>query len=187
MCRRRAAGVPADVVFATKFQLAAVMVVPALDAATPARWVAGDEVHGGNPHLRAALEARPIGYVLAVASTHEVLTPAGKFPARTLVARIPKRAWQRMSAGAGAKAQRYYDWAHVDIHGRAGHRGNWWLLVRRNWRTGELAFYHCFSPRPVPLSEPVRVAGRRWTIEETFQAGKGLTGLDEHQVTRWTS
>lgn len=92
-----------------------------------------------------------------------------------------------MSAGAGAKGQRYYDWTHVDIHGRAGHRGNSWLLVRRNWRTGELAFYHCFSPRPVPLSEPVRVAGRRWTIEETFQAGKGLTGLDEHQVTRWTS
>ena len=28
----------------------------------------------------------------------------------------------------------------------------------------------------------VRVAGRRWTIEETFQAGKGLAGLDQHQV-----
>jgi hypothetical protein len=24
-------------------------------------------------------------------------------------------------------------------------------------------------------------------VEETFQAGKGLTGLDEHQVRRWTS
>src|SRR5215212_11880460 len=31
------------------------------------------------------------------------------------------------------------------------------------------------------------MAGRRWTIEESFQAGKGLTGLDEHQVRRWTS
>ncbi len=37
------------------------------------------------------------------------------------------------------------------------------------------------------LSELVRVAGRRWTIEETFRASKGLTGLDEHQVRRWTS
>ena len=27
----------------------------------------------------------------------------------------------------------------------------------------------------------------RWLIEENFQAGKGLTGLDEHQVRRWTS
>lgn len=31
------------------------------------------------------------------------------------------------------------------------------------------------------------MAGRRWTVEETFQASKGLTGLDEHQVRHWTS
>ncbi len=31
------------------------------------------------------------------------------------------------------------------------------------------------------------MAGRRWTVEENFQAGKGLTGLDQHQVRRWTS
>jgi hypothetical protein len=39
----------------------------------------------------------------------------------------------------------------------------------------------------VPLRELVRVAGRRWAIEEAFQAGKGLAGLDEHQVRGWTS
>jgi hypothetical protein len=39
----------------------------------------------------------------------------------------------------------------------------------------------------VPLATLVAVAGQRWTIEESFQAGKGLTGLDEHQVRRWTS
>jgi SRSO17 transposase len=61
------------------------------------------------------------------------------------------------------------------------------LLVRRHRRTGELAFYRCYSPQNVPLRELVRVAGRRWTIEESFQTGKGLAGLDEHQVRRWTS
>jgi hypothetical protein len=39
----------------------------------------------------------------------------------------------------------------------------------------------------VPLRDLVRVAGRRWTIEESFQGGKTLTGLDQHQVRRWTS
>ena len=29
------------------------------------------------------------------------------------------------------------------------------------------------------------VAGRRWRVEEPFQAGKGLAGLDEHQHRRW--
>lgn len=37
------------------------------------------------------------------------------------------------------------------------------------------------------MSALVRVAGRHWTVEETFQSAKGLTGLDEHQVRRWTS
>ncbi|APU40425.1 IS701 family transposase [Streptomyces sp. TN58] len=185
--RCRAVGIPDGLAFATKPQLAAQMILRALDAGTPARWVAGDEVYGDNPHLRAALESRPIGYVLAVSSTHRVATHAGRFPAKALVARIPKRAWQRLSAGAGAKGERYYEWAQLDITGPAGRPGHWWLLVRRNRRSGELAFYRCFSPRPVPLSELVRVAGRRWTVEETFQASKGLTGLDEHQVRRWTS
>lgn len=65
--------------------------------------------------------------------------------------------------------------------------GCWWLLVRRHRHTGELAFYRCYSPELVPLRELVRVAGRRWTVEESFQAGKGLAGLDEHQVRGWIS
>ena len=39
----------------------------------------------------------------------------------------------------------------------------------------------------MPLRQLVRVAGRRWIIEEAFQAGKGLAGLDEHQVRCWIS
>jgi SRSO17 transposase len=35
--------------------------------------------------------------------------------------------------------------------------------------------------------DPARVAGTRWTIEESFQSGKELAGLDEHQLRRWTS
>jgi hypothetical protein len=31
------------------------------------------------------------------------------------------------------------------------------------------------------------VAGQRWRIEESFQAAKGLVGLDQHHVRRWTS
>lgn len=185
--RCRNAGIPDDLAFATKPQLAARMVERALDAGTPARWVAGDEVYGDNPHLRITLERRRTGYVLAVSSTHPIITHAGRFQTKTLAARIPRRAWQRLSAGSGAKGERYYDWAQVEIHDPADWPGHWCLLVRRNHRTGEFAFYRCLSPRPVPLSELVRVAGRRWTIEETFQAGKGLTGLDEHQVRRWAS
>jgi SRSO17 transposase len=181
--RCHAAGIPEQVRFATKPALASAMLTRALDAGIPAAWVTGDEVYGNSPQLRAALEARGIGYVLAVACDHRV---SGTDRADALAARVPARAWQHVSAGRGAKGHRWYDWAFLalDRHAGAGHH---WLLVRRNRRTRELAFYRCFSPHPVPLATLVRVAGSRWRVEETFQAGKGLTGLDQHQVRRWTS
>lgn len=147
--------------------------------------MAGDEVYGGNPQLRTALEERTTGYVLAVARTHEVTTGVGKLRADALAKKLPRRAWQKLSAGAGAKGQRFYDWAHIDLPSTApGHRH---LLIRRNRTTGELAYYRCYSPRPVPLTTLVRVAGSRWRVEEAFQAGKDLASLDEHQLRRYTS
>lgn len=87
----------------------------------------------------------------------------------------------------GAAGEQHYGWAQVDIHGQTDRHGHWRLLVRRNRRTGEVAFCRCISPRPIPLSTLVQVVGRRWTVEETFQSSRGLTGLGEHQVRRWTS
>jgi SRSO17 transposase len=183
--RCAAAGIPAKTVFATKPALARRMIARTLDAGAPAAWVTGDEVYGADPGLRADLEHRRTGYVLAVAVSHRVTTAAGTGQARQLAARLPRRAWQRYSAGEGAKGHRYYDWAWAAIDpGQPGHRH---LLIRRNRSTGELAFYRCYSPRHVPLPALVKIAGIRWTTEENFQAGKGLTGLDEHQVRRWDS
>ncbi|MGW7754562.1 IS701 family transposase [Streptomyces violaceusniger] len=180
-----AAGLGKQTSFATKPELAARMVARFLDAGHQAAWVAGDEVYGGNPTLRGALEERGTGYVLAVACAHEVTTGAGKFRADALAKRVPKRAWQKLSAGTGAKGHRFYDWAVIDLADPAP--GSRQLLIRRNRSTGELAYYRCYSPRPVPLAELVRVAGSRWRVEEFFQAGKGLAALDEHQVRRYAS
>jgi SRSO17 transposase len=182
------AGVPEDIEFLTKPALATGMLTRALNAGVPARWVAGDEVYGADPGLRAELEAYQVGYVLAIGCDRRVPTEAGLLRADQLTAALPKRAWQRLSAGSGAKGQRYYDWALVTLTSpEPTNTACWWLLLRRNPRTGELAFYRCYSPEVVPLRELVRVAGRRWTVEESFQAAKGLAGLDEHQVRRWTS
>jgi SRSO17 transposase len=184
--RRAGAGVPGDVGFATKPQLARQMVARTLDAGVRAGWVAGDEVYGADPALRGECERRGVGYVLAVARDHHVPTGAGPLRADTLSLRLPARAWQPISAGPGAKGQRIYDWAMVGIDS-GGHPGQRWLLIRRHRRTGERAYYRSWTPVPVPLSTLVRVAGTRWAVEEDFQTGKGLTGLDQHQVRTWTS
>lgn len=122
---------------ATKPELAARMIGRFLEAGHRVGRAAADEVYGGNPKLRAALEERGVGYVLAVASPHEVATGAGKFRADAQAAKVPKQAWQKLSAGAGAKGHRFYNWAVLDLaEPRPGsHRP----LIRRNRTSGELA------------------------------------------------
>jgi SRSO17 transposase len=188
--RRTEAAVPDTIEFATKPALAAAMIDHAVEAEVPARWVTGDEVYGADPDLRARLEELQLGYVLGVGCNRRVLVHGGAGGIRMRVDRIaaglPERCWTRYSAGTGAKGPRFYEWAFIVLHSDDG-PGHRWLLIRRHPEHGELAYYRCYSPHPVPLTELVRVAGVRWRIEESFQATKTLTGLDEHQVRRWTS
>ncbi|MFI6263268.1 IS701 family transposase [Micromonospora sp. NPDC051006] len=184
--RCAAGGVPADVEFATKLVLARRMLTRALDANVPVAWATADEA-GGDRQLRRDLQRRGVGYVLAVAKSHRVTARPVDGPVRAdrLAAVLPARAWNRLSAGAGSKGARDYDWAWIGITAPADEStGHHWLLVRRRISDGELAFYRCWSPQPVPLRVLVRVAGTRWSIETCFQTGKTI-GLDEPQVRRW--
>jgi SRSO17 transposase len=175
--RCRQAGIGDEVAFATKPQLARVMIERALAEGMPFAWVAADEAYGTNPDLRAWLEAAGIGYVLAVAKTTMFPTAWGRRQARTLAALVEPGAWERRSAGWGAKGERLYDWALIGTS-----RPDLQLMVRRSIATGELAFYACHTPTPTPLAELVRVAGSRWAIEELFQTAKTHIGLDHYQV-----
>ena len=187
--RCRAAGVPEGTVFATKPALAKTLITRVLDAGAPAAWVTADEVYGQDPQLRAELGRRGLGYVLAVAKTFQVVTPAGARPAIGLAKKLPARAWQRISAGPGAKGPRWYDWALIEVADSAVTDGSGphWLLIRRRISDGEYAFYRAHAPGPVPLAQLVRTAGSRWKVEEGFAACKELAALDEHQVRSWTS
>jgi SRSO17 transposase len=88
---------------ATKPALAREMITRTLDAGPPAAWATADEVYGQDPQLRAELARRGLGYVLAVAKNCPVTTAIGARPAAGLARRVPARAWQRISAGPGAK------------------------------------------------------------------------------------
>jgi SRSO17 transposase len=186
------AGVPEHVGFATRSQLAEDMITAAVTAHVPARWAAADEAYGNNRHLRSELRRRRLGYVLAVSRDHLLPIDGGKTRRRAdlIAADLPAWAWTRRSAGDGSKGPRYYDWAwlaQVGADGDPDDDGRHSVLIRRNNTTGELAFYRCWAPSPVTLADLVRIAGIRWTVEESFQAAKGQVGLDQHQVRRWNS
>lgn len=186
------AGIPATIEFATRSQLADDMITAALHAHTPVRWVTADEAYGNNTQLRTRLRRHGLGYVLAISRDHLVPIDGGKTRQRAdhLTAGLPAWAWTRRSAGPGSKGPRLYDWAwlaDVGTDGDPADGGRHSLLIRRNYTTGELAFYRCWTPRPAGLAQLVRVAGIRWIVEEGFQTAKGQVGLDQHQVRRWQS
>jgi SRSO17 transposase len=181
--RCTAAGIPDEVKFATKPALALSMITDAVAARMPAAWAASDELYGDNGAFRAGVAKLGLGYVLAVSCDHRIPAfPGGKRRLRAdqVAAAVPRRCWQRISAGTGSKGPRWYDWAWASVH-QPGHS----LLIRRG-SDGTLAFYRCWSPAPVPLTALVRVAGTRWAVEEQFQAAKSQAGLDHYQVRTWT-
>ena len=186
--RCRAAGIPDDVAFATKPAQAQAMLERALDGGVPAAWVTADSIYGDVKYLRVWLEARPIGYVLAV-SGKDTVWAAGWRQRRigTLLANPPAEGWERLSAGAGAKGPRLYDWLRLPL--AAPLVAGWarWVLLRRSVSDPtELTAYVCFCPAETVLAALVRVAGARWTVESCFEAAKQEVGLDQYEVRSWT-
>jgi SRSO17 transposase len=185
--RCAAAGIPDDLGFATKPELAQRMVERALAAKIPFAWFTADEAYGQVGRLRLWLEEHDIAHVLAVPKSQMVISmDLRQRRAHAVIADVEPAAWQRLSCGDGAHGQRIYDWAAVDIRPLRRPDVGHWLLARRSVSDPtEIAYYICFGPADTDLRELVRVAGSRWAIEESFQTAKNETGLDHYQVRRY--
>ena len=103
--RRREARVPEAVAFTTKPKLGLFMLERAQVAGVPFAWVTGNSVSGADHTIRRWAERHRRGYVLAVTSGQRL----GLRPVTTWIKGLPKRNWQRLSAGDGAKGPRFYD------------------------------------------------------------------------------
>jgi SRSO17 transposase len=176
--------------FATKPQLAERMIARAIAAGVPFAWVVGDEVYGSDRRLRLFLEAHERPFVLAVRRNEKLWSVRdgrlGQHAATDLAAALPVTAWQCLSAGPGAKGERLYDWARVPLVRMQAPPWEHWLLIRRHrQKPQECAYYVVFAPAETTLDALARVAGRRWTIEECFEAGKQEVGLDDYEIRRW--
>jgi SRSO17 transposase len=187
--RCREADVPASVGFATKPKLAARMLWRSLDAGVPAAWVTGDTVYGNNRPLRAGLEARQQAYALAVSCQEYVEVAGQQQRVDQLAQELAPEAWQRLSAGAGSKGPRLYDWARLELSGPVPTGWERWLVIRRSIAVGakppKLAYVLVFARTGTTLQEMVLVIGARWTVEQCFEVGKDEVGLDEYEVRSW--
>jgi SRSO17 transposase len=180
-------GLPLDLVFRTKGQLAMVICADALADGIRFDFLCGDEVYGSCSGLREYLEGEGQGYVLRVPSNFGFTLACG-VTATCAEATGPllkaARRWEIRSAGKGSKGDRWYGWAWLATASPQHH-----LLVRRHLRTGELAFHYCYVPgsQPVTLALLVRAAGLRWPVEEDFAFGKNCFGLDQSQVRLYSA
>ncbi len=181
--RRERAQVPEAEAFATKTEQGTEMVTGAIIRKVLFAWLAGDEVYGRSSKLRAACEKARKGYVLAIPVNFKISTAAGRKDAAVLARLVPARCWETRTCGRGCQGHRDYQWAMV-----ATSSPRHWLLIRRKLTDpADLAFFYCHAPGPVSLPILVKVAGKRWPVEECFQRGKGQAGLDQHQLRLWHS
>lgn len=184
--RRRRAGIPPGVTFATKPALGQAMLARAYAAGVRAKWVTADEAYGNDGKFRRFLEHNGQPYVVAVQSNQRLFTDEGPLAVAAIAGGLPARAWRRGSAGWGSKGPRLYDWAWRPFGPVDGRGWRLWLLVRRRRQAPqERAYYLCRGPARTTRGELIRVAGARWPIEECFERGKGECGLGHYEVRSW--
>ena len=194
--RRAAAHVPQEIAFATKPHLARAMAERAIAAGVPFAWVVGDSIYGVS-EVEMALRRAGKGYVLGVNSNSQFNSWGAKPPvagtAAEIASTLDPSAWRRLSAGAGAKGERLFDWAYLELADLEGAEYNeslsglWTrgLLIRRNIAEGDLAFFTTWCPAGTGMETLVAVEGRRWAIEDGFETAKNELGLDHNETRSW--
>jgi SRSO17 transposase len=209
--RRQEAGVPDDVVFRSKPELALEMVQEAATRGLPFRWVTADSVYGASPTFVQGVRALGKWYVVDSSAearvwlTEPEVIPAGTKGARgrataqpktttkpervdEVAARLPAKAWRRIVVAEGSQGPRIYDYAVLWVwFSEAGvPSGRERLLVRRSLgQKAEIKYHRSNAPAEIPLEKLAQVRGGHWSVEQSFEAGKGECGLDEYETRGW--
>jgi SRSO17 transposase len=184
--RRAQAGVPVEVGFANKVELAKRMLERAFAAEVPARWVVADSFYGRSHEFRDWLEGRAQPYAVMVPKTNAVPLGGRKGKIEQLVERLPEDAYSEVVPAGDSGERRPWDWARVELLADPEKGMGRWLLVRRSSDDpDDLGFYQAYGPEDTPLEELVRVCQDRWAIEVAFEEAKGEVGMDHYEVRRW--
>jgi SRSO17 transposase len=211
--RRRKARVPDDVKFRTKPAIAVELVERLLrNRQVQPAWVVADEIYGGCGHLRTALEANSLRYVLEVAVSKAFWTadPAtqigvrrpgpGRPPsrprrtsvrsARTIAANLPAEAWRPLKLREGTKGPVVYRYARLRVWDKRGKEPGpplWLMLQREVDRPHKLQCWVSNADESTSLETLAEVASQRVRIEQFFEEAKGEVGMTDYEARAWTS
>ena len=188
--RREEAGVPEEIVFRNKVELAKQMLQRAFEAGLRTRWVLADSFYGRSHAFRAWLEERGQSYAVMVPKTNSVPLGGRKKKIERLVERLGEEAFSeiRPAQGSASSLRRPWEWACVELAPAPKRGTRRWLLVRRSADDPEdLSFYQAYGPEGTTVEELVGACQERWMVEECFAEAKGEVGLDHYEVRKWDS
>jgi SRSO17 transposase len=203
--RRRKVGVPKEIRFQTRHQLALEM-LDQKGALLPHAWISGDDEMGRPMWFRQALEQRKERYLLAVPSNTlirdlDAIPPPyrghGKRPQTPFVRvdgwaqALPARAWTRIEIRAGEKEPLVMHVTVASVEAKTDRRRvgpkETLVIVRRQLTDGSWQHDYCLSnaPAETPRAEFARVANAEHRIEECIKRAKGEAGLADYEVRTW--
>jgi SRSO17 transposase len=203
--RRQEAGVPKDVRFATRHELALAM-LEGRGPLLPHRWVAGDDEMGRSSAFRRELRLRGERYLLAVPSNTLVrdLVPAdppqtgrGRRKRAPFVradawrAALPEDAWQTVEVRDGEKGplvtQVAWTLVQAKTEGRVSDVAESLLVFREQQGDGSFKHDYLLSNEIAsdPAAEMAWVYKAEHRIEECLKQAKGEAGLADYQVRTW--
>ncbi len=191
--RRAEAGVPEEVAFRTKPQIALDLLRRTLGEGLPMKWLCADELYGRSGPFRDAVEAMGLNYVVEIPRNLTGWTPArlrkGKNAAR--VDALWKRggpSWVKYHVKTTGKGPEVWEARVVDVHlsrdGRPGPLRK--LLIVRNVLSGEVKYF-LSSATDAPAETLLHVAFRRWRVERLFQDAKGCVGFAQSEVRKYAA
>jgi SRSO17 transposase len=200
--RCKAAGVPKEIRFRTRHELALEM-LREHRAVLPHAWISGDDEMGRNSHFREALRGMNEPYLLAVPSNTLVRDldasppPSGGSgrPRKVPFQRVDGwmktvKNWTRIEVRPGEKGPLVVEVVKARVQTKLGRsNGPEETLVIFRERQGRKTIKHdyCLSNAPfdTPLREFARVLSAEHRIEECLRRAKGEAGLGQYQVRTW--
>jgi SRSO17 transposase len=146
--RRAEAGVPEQIVFRNKVELAQEMLVRAFEAGVRARWVLADSFYGRSHAFRAWLEEHGRPYAVMVPKTNAVPLGGRKKKIERLVERLGEGAFSEVRPARDGSGRRPWEWACVELAPDSEKGMGRWLLVRRSTEDPEeMGFYQASTGR----------------------------------------
>jgi SRSO17 transposase len=209
-CQR--AGVPAEITFATKGEIAWMQIEAALASATPRGTVLMDAGYGDEAALRDRLTAHALSYAVGIRpvttawwAEHQP-APAVKqvrgrprirvrrdathqpISVRELARALPAASFHTVTWREGTKATLRSRFARVRVRAAQGGRARAeeWLLIE--WPKSEAEPIHYFLstlPEDISLKELVGVVKMRWRIERDYLELKQELGLGHYEGRNW--